>query len=474
MNKQNLLLEIGCEDLPSWAGISFAGQFKNAFCRSLAVKKLACREPEIFYTPRRLVVLAKDIPEKTEPETKEISGPRLSDLKDEEGNFLQPVLSFARAHGVAPEKLSVRDTNGKKTVFLLKKIEQVPAAAILENTVNEILSGIKIPKAMKWDESGFRFYRPVRWVLCLLGNKTLSLKIGNIKSSNCSYGHRLLGKGKIRVKDWKDYFDRVQKGFVILDTEVRKRFIAEQAVKKLNEDESVDTSLYGELANLVEYPALLRCKLPGDVFGLPEEVLKILIQKAEGLPVFKNGKLCSEFLVVTDGIENSVCTGNYERLIKTRIMDAAFFYKNDLSKSLEDLTEKTKKILFHPAWGSLYQRTERLCRISKQFAVSMGLDETAAGNLFRAAYLCKADTASEMVREFPELQSVMGKIYAEKRGENGTVCTAIADHLKPAFSGDSLPVSKEGTHLAVIDKTEYIAAFITAGAEIWGLKTLTD
>ncbi|MCL5674187.1 MAG: glycine--tRNA ligase subunit beta [Candidatus Omnitrophica bacterium] len=468
MDTKNLLIEIGCEDLPSWTGESFVHQFKNSFRTFIENRKLRFDDINVFWTPRRIVLFVKGIPEKTPAEKKEITGPRLNIIKDENGHYHPAIMKFAQAYNIQPENLMIKEAGDKKAVYFLKETAPVPVKNIIGEAVMEIIKNLNIPKSMKWDNSGLKFYRPVRWLFSLWDNEKISMHMGDVKSSCFTYGHRLISPGKIQVKHWKDYFDVIQKNFVIIDREVRKKFISALVKEKIQTEENVDETLFENLAELVEYPVLLRCKFPSDVPYIPDEIVKIIIEKAEGIPLYKNKILCREFLIVSDGIDNPDCIRNYEKLIRDRIMDAVFFYNNDLQKNPGTFIEITKKILFHPQWGSLYQRTERLCTIAKKISDILSLNESSSKNLCRAAELSKFDMASSVVREFPQLSGTMGKIYAKKWDENETVCQAIEDHLRPKFPGDSLPVSYEGSILAIIDRLEYVCTFISSNAEISG------
>jgi glycyl-tRNA synthetase beta chain len=468
MDTKNLLIEIGCEDLPSWTGESFACQFKNSFLSFIENKNLKVDDLNIFWTPRRILIFAKGITEKIPSEKKEVAGPRLNTVKDEKGQYHPAVIKFAQANNISLEKLKVKKIGDKEVVYFLKNIKSVYVKNIIGQAVIDIIKNLNIPRSMKWDDSELRFYRPIRWVLALWNDKKISMQIGNIKSSNFTFGHRLLSQGKIYISDWKDYFDAIQKNFVVIDKNIRKKFISGLVQEKIQPEENVDETLFENLSGIVEYPVIIRCKFPIDIPEIPDEILKIIIEKAEGIPLYKNEKLCSEFLIVSDGIDNADCIRNYERLIKDRIMDAVFFYNNDMHKNIDTFIEMTKNILFHPHWGSLYQRTERLVDISRKISILLNMDENISRNFYRAAQLSKFDMASSMAREYPQLSGTMGKIYSKKFGENDVVCQAIEDHLKPKFPGDSFPVTYEGSILAMADRIEYLCSFISLNTGISG------
>lgn len=468
MKTKNLLIEIGCEELPAWAGEHFTKRFRPLFIEHLAVRNLEADEIKIFFTPRRFVIFVKNLAIKVPSEEKEITGPRYEQAFDENGKPTSVASGFARAHNVPISSLRVKELADKKIIFVVKKTPTISSADVISEIVPAILRKIDIPRGMRWNESKDVFYRPVRWILAIFGDNKVNIEFGGITSSFYTYGHKLLYPAKIRISDWKDYFDKIQKAFVIIDTEIRIKFIIGLIEKLLNDFESFDKDIVNNLANLVEYPCVIRCKFPRIEYDLPKEVLSLLIKKAKGIPIFCDGNLKDEFFIVTDGNSGENVRENYENLLKTRILDAQFFYNSDTSIHFELMEKKLDRIVFHQKWGSFASKVERLKQISTEVSVIFGLSSDEKTVLFRSASLCKNDLTSEMVREFPELHGIMGAIYARNAGENENVCKVISQYKNPVYPGDPLPYNKCACILGIIDRLDFIVGFISAGTDLSG------
>ncbi|MCM8788566.1 MAG: glycine--tRNA ligase subunit beta, partial [Candidatus Omnitrophica bacterium] len=301
MKTDHLLIEIGCEDLPAWAGRHFIVRFKQIFLGELNVHKLVPRDIMLFFTHRRLVIFVKDLPPEVPAEYKEVIGPGYENAFDEKGQPTSAAIGFARAHGVTVSSLKVKDLNGKKVVYIVKKIPGSSTSSIISKIFPSVMRRIEIPRGMRWNDTNDVFYRPIRWILALYGSRKVDIEFGGIKSSDYTLGHRFLCSKKIRISDWKDYFGRIQKSFVILGEDLREKFILNLLDKNVEMGEHFETSVVRNLVNLIEYPAIIRCNFPAVDCTIPEEVLKVLIEKANGVPIFRDGRLEKQFFVVCDG-----------------------------------------------------------------------------------------------------------------------------------------------------------------------------
>lgn len=456
---KTFLLEIGCEDLPSWTGETFRAQFVPAFIAALEAKKLSCVSCDLFYTCRRITLCARGIPLSTPAETKKVSGPRIDPSLESSFRTLPQAVHFAKAHGVSPEKLFLEEAHGKKIVSLVKKVRSIPSVKLLPDIVFEAISSLEIPRAMRWDGSDFTFFRPVRWLLALWDSRLLPLSFGYVSSARWTFGHPFLSSGKLKVRGCEDYFNQIRKGSVILDPGERSGKIRDLCESLLNPEETVLEEAREAVVNLVEYPAAIRCDLPSDAKKIPSPVLEIVIANAKGIPLRKNGGLGDQFLIITDGCNTSLCRENYQRLIHTRILDAEFFYKTDLAKPFHSFEEKLGAILFHPKWGSVADRVLRLRTLASYFAKRFFSDSLLQDVLCRSAAICKHDLASEMVREFPVLHGTMGSLYATAAGEPPEVSLPLSGYMKPRSLGDSLPSDPVAIALGIIDRIEYLSAF---------------
>jgi len=468
MKKEHLLFEIGCEDLPAWVGDHFINRFMPIFLDELGKNRLVSREIMFFFTPRRLILLGKDIPVCTVEEEKEVTGPKYDVAFDSSGVPTPAAYGFAKAQGVSVSALKIKQTNEKRFVYISKKIPSISSIKIFSCIIPSMLRRLDIPRGMRWNESGEIFYRPVRWIFAIFGNERVPMEFGGVKSSQNTFGHRVLSPGRIRIYNWVDYFDKIEKAFVIPDEKIRYSFIIELIKKSLRENETFDSGIVENLSNLVEYPRVIRCKFPDLRYNLPEDILSVLVEKAKGIPIFCGKSIQKEFFVISDGNCSDTIGKNYENLLRTRILDAQFFYETDLSQSFYDFRNKLEKIVFHQRWGSLLDRVNRMKKISAIISDILGLGNDEKNILTRAAELSKYDMASEMVREFPDLQGIMGAIYAGVSGECQQVCKAISEHVRPRFSGDSLPESTFGVLLGIVDRIDYLCCFISAGVDVSG------
>lgn len=468
MDKKNLLIEIGCEELPAWTGEHFVQRFEPLLRELFKTNKMEVDKLMFFFTPRRLVIFVKNLPVQVPAEKKEIVGPGYEKAFDENGNPTAAALGFAKAHRVSVSSLKVKDLNGRKVVYVVKTVPPVSTLTIISNSIPVLLNKIDIPRGMRWNGSGCIFYRPVRWILAVFGEQTVRLEFAGLKSSCYTFGHRVLCSEKIRISNWKDYFDRIQKAFVILDGNIREKFILKLIEDSLEKSETFDRAPVRNIANLVEYPCVIRCRFPQIEYNLPDDVVKVLIKKANGIPIFDQGLLKKEFYVVTDGKSNEDVRTNYENLLKTRILDAQFFYDTDVSVPFDSMGENLKRIIFHQRWGSISDRVERLKKIAMDVSDFFGMDPHTKNILIRSAALCKNDLASEMVREFPELHGTMGAIYARLSGEDEEVCRVLSQYKYPVYPDDPVPDSEIACILGIIDRLDLIAGFIMAGIDVSG------
>ncbi len=468
MKTGNLLIEVGCEDLPSWAGEHFVNRFRPLFLNELKANKLEPGDIMFFFTPRRFVILVKNLPSETPAERKMVMGPKYENAFDEKGHPTAAALGFARAHNVQVSSLKIRDSNGKKVVCTEKIIPGVSSNSVVSEIFPSILRKIDIPRGMRWNESEDIFYRPVRWILAFFGKEIVNIEFGGAKSSRYTFGHRTLNPKRIKVLDWKDYFDKVQKAFVVLGEDLREKFIFGLLEKTIKKGEDFEKSAAKNLINLIEYPCIIRCKFPDIDCKLPEDVLRVLIEKAKGIPIFYDGHLKKEFFVVSDGNSNTIVQENYENLLKTRILDAQFFFDSDLAISFDDMGKRLSRIVFHQRWGSLAQKVDRLKSISNKIYDLLGLEPSRKHILVEAAHFCKFDLASEMVREFPELHGIMGAIYAGHAGKDESICRVIAQYKYPVYPDDPLPEDECAIVLGIIDRLDFICGFITAGGDVSG------
>lgn len=466
------ILEIGVEEIPSIYIDRALIDLKNIAIRDL--KKLNIEHDSVytFGTPRRLTVYIDNINLKQKDIHKKIKGPSIDIAFDKNGNPLNPAIKFAQANSVKLEELVIENTSRGDYLFVKKNIEGKKTEILLPNFCLGLINGLNFSKSMRWDDNSFRFIRPIRWLLALFDKNIIAFELETIKSNCISYGHRLLSPKPIKIDSVEDYFKIMKKCFIIIEPEKRKKMILKQITditKEISGKEYVDKILLDEVKNLVEYPRVLLGKFDKGYLKLPPEVLEaVMIKHQKYFPVYAtDGCLLPFFFVVINGnkikYKDNIIQGN-ERVLKARLEDAKFFYQEDQKvtdkaiKPLNNYLIKLKDVIFQKNLGSMYDKVERLVAIAGLIANKLQLNKHLSETLERSAQLSKSDLVSEMVKEFPELQGIMGKEYAILQGENREVADAIYEHYLPRFSDDKLPKTICGSILSISDKIDNITS----------------
>ncbi|MCK4537224.1 MAG: glycine--tRNA ligase subunit beta [Candidatus Krumholzibacteria bacterium] len=464
--KKELLIEIGCENLPSGYINGALRQLEGLFSGGLEAERIKYGSIYVSGTPNRLVVHIRDIDEKQEASEETIMGPPVSVAVDKDGNFTKAAEGFARREGVAAEDLKKITTDRGEYLAIVKKIRGKTAKAVLVDNVPEWISGIRFPKVMKWDDSSFRFARPVRWVLALYGGKVLPFRLGSVSSSSSTRVSPYF-EGFMKVNGIPEYFEILKKNRIILDHEERKRRVSKMAGKAAVEVGGLlvnDEALSGMVANLIESPVVMSGSFDPSFLELPREVIVTALKSHQRYFSIedKNGDLLPSFVAFADGARKNKLkiTRGYERVLQARLADARFYFMEDTSYPIEKMAAKLADIVWLEGLGTLRQKSERIERLSGWIHSTSGYSQgQLKENIARAAGLLKADLASEMVKdgkEFTLLQGYIGREYSRISGEPEEVSTAIYEHYFPKFSGDRLPEGDAGTVLSLADRFDTI------------------
>jgi glycyl-tRNA synthetase beta chain len=442
----DFLLEIGTEEIPHWMIPSALEQ--------LSKLDLFGAEVHVDATPRRLAVWAKHVPERTPDSEHVVKGPPLSSGdKAAEG--------FARKQG---SDISALRKAGNY-YLLVKKVEGRAVRDLLSESLPAAILGLQWPKAMYWTvapgqspgqtKTGVRFIRPIRWLVALLGDQVIPFEIAGVKSGNVTRGHRQLGSSSIPVTT-ANYQAELRKNGVILSSEERRKKIEAEAITL---GAKIDPELRETLTFITEFPSAIRGDFNPAYLDLPAEVLTTVMRhhqkyfSVEAAP----GKLAPHFVAVlntSDDAEGLVKHGN-ERVLKARFNDAKFFWDVDQHKKLADRVDDLAKVTFQAKLGSYKEKTDRVVALVKE----LGGDEDAQ----RAALLAKCDLTTDMVKEFTDLQGVVGGLYARAQGESEAVAQAIYDHYKPVSMEDSIPSTRAGQILALADKLDTLRGCFNVG-----------
>jgi len=471
MSNRDFLLEIGTEEIPARFLPDTLQQLKNLAAKLFAENRLFYEEIYTYATPRRLVLLVKDLEEQQRPKEEKKKGPSRKAAFDEQGNPTKAALGFANKMGFNVEDLSLETIDKGEYLVALERVEGRGAVEVLPELAPSLIKSLSFPKSMYWDETLIRFARPIRWLLCLYGGVTISFSLGNLAAGNTTRGHRLHDSGSITVNNVQEYFTSLEEAGVELDQERRASLIEEELYRAASGENMfprVDPGLLEEVTYLVEHPSGVLCSFSADYLNLPEEVLVTTLQGHQRYFPVENerAEIAPYFVTISNNKSAPVSNirhGN-EKVIRARLADARFFYEEDLRIPLKDYVPRLKNILFQEDLGSLYDKTERLQSLTEYILEKVQLlDETEKQGALRASYLAKADLATQMVDEFPELQGSIGREYALKSGESKAAAEALYEHYLPRFAGDELPETRAGAVVALSDKIDHVAGCFAVG-----------
>ena len=462
---EKLLFEIGTEDIP--ANFMHAALENLQLLAESKMKELRIpfTQVTVYGTPRRLAFIADGVAATQADSTVESKGPAIKIAFGTDGAPSKAAQGFARGQGVAVEDLEQRDGY----IYAVKHLAGQPVSGLLPAMLTDIIHALPFPKNMRWADYDFRFVRPIRWLVALLGSEVIPVEITDVHSGNKTRGHRFLSTGEVELKNAADYVQTLADNYVVVEQDKRKAMILEQ-VTELARNEGgeaeVIPDLLEEVTYLVEYPTALCGHFEEKYLSLPKEaVITPMREHQRYFPVMDaDGKLLAKFITVRNGGKEHLATvahGN-ERVLRARLSDAEFFFDEDRKTSLADKREKLKKVSFQEGLGNVFDKTNRLVNLAltlkKEVALNVEDEE-----LIRAAQLSKADLVTGMVTEFTELQGVMGREYALLDGEREDVALAIYEHYLPRFAGDVLPHSAMGCILSLADKVDNIAATFSRG-----------
>ncbi|MDI6785257.1 MAG: glycine--tRNA ligase subunit beta [bacterium] len=474
MKTKDLVLEIGTEETPTYAVPKLIKQLTKTTREILIRESLAFEKINVYGTPRRLVVFIKSLASKTYETSKEIIGPDIKLAFDKDGYPTPSALGFAKSHQVKIEELKTIETAKGSKIAISKNIPGKETSCLLPNILSEIITSLNPPKTMRWEAKDIKFIRPIRWVFCLWEEELINFSIGDISSNIITYGHRFGNSQGIKISKIDEYFKILLKNYVILDQEERKNQILSALRKKAQDLKATlveDYELLETVTYLTEYPVVYMGSFSREFIELPYEVLVTSLkehQKCFSLKD-KNDNLLSCFLVVSNAFSNkakeNIIHGN-ERVVSARLNDAQFFFNEDKKISLEKKVEKEKRIIWQDKLGTLWDKTQRIINLASFIANNIELE--VIEDVKRAAFLCKVDLCTEMVKEFPNLQGIMGYYYAQADGEKEEVSLAIKEHYLPRFANDTLPQSIIGIILSIADRLDTIVGCFSIGISYTG------
>jgi len=459
-----LLFEIGTEEIPAGFLFKAVGDMKDIIHKSLTEKRIPFAGIKCMATPRRLVLYIAEVAPKQEDQTIEKMGPAKKAAFDEKGNPTNAALGFAKGQGLEIADLETIVTEKGEYLGARKTIAGQPTVALLPEILTNFLAAIPFRKSMRWANYDLRFPRPIHWLLALYDGNVVPLKIEDIASGNTSCGHRFMSPEPFVVSNFADYLNKSRKNYVIVDPAERKKLILEEAQRAAAEiggkifytEDLLDTVSF-----IVEYPVIVRGSFDQNYLKIPKEVLTTtMISHQKYFPIVNDeGKLLPYFIAVSNTKPRDIAVvakGN-ERVLWARLADASFFFEEDKKVPLESRVESLKKVVFHTLLGTSYQKVLRFRKLAAKIAQKV--KPAVKKNVERAALLAKADLESLMVGEFSELQGIMGREYALLAGEKPEIANAIYEHYLPIVAGGDLPQTDEGAIVGIADKIDTIAGF---------------
>ena len=457
------LLEVGCEELPYKFIPSAIQQLKTGFENFLNSNKVVFEKVDVYATPRRLAVIVSGLEKQSKDEEKIVKGPIKKVAYDENGNLARAGEGFCKKNGISPEDLYIEnDYIHAKIVIKGKSIVE-----LLKDNVPAIVLKLQGSHFMRWAENEVKFSRPIRWIVSILDNEEVKIKIIDRESSNVTRGHRFAEEKEAVITSPDDYIEILRKHNVIVNQDERKQLIIERAKEeaaKLGAEPYYTDDLLEEVTFITEYPVPAVCEFSTEYLKLPEElVVTVMAVHQRYFALYKDGKLINKFITMTNylgqNFEN-VAAGNV-RVIKARLDDAVFFFNEDTKKPLADYVEDIKGITFQKGMGSMYDKAQRLVKLSK---LMVGNNPTVE----RTALLAKADLATKLVFEFTELQGFIGADYARVSGEPENVCEGIKEHYFPLNADGEIAKTLEGQIVGIADKMDNICAVFAEGKKPTG------
>ncbi|HJW72735.1 MAG TPA: glycine--tRNA ligase subunit beta [Geothrix sp.] len=472
---KTFLLELHCEEIPARFLKPLTDEFGTAFSGWLGAQGLGSAELEIFFSPRKLAWRGAGLPVSQPDQTETQVGPPQRMCVDEAGNPTIQGVKFAEKWGVDFAAVRFEQPAGKKEPCAVVTLTRQgrPTVALLQEALPGLIGGLHVPKAMRWGKSDFEFVRPIRNILCLFGEEIVPITVDGVTATNTTWGHRLFHRQQtepVKIATPEVYESAMEAAGVVVSLAVRRERIARQLETLASEVGGrvvADAELLDTLAEIVEFPKIVRGDFPADFLELPKEVLVASLREHQKSFCIENaeGTLLPFFLTAAnrpDDPAGFVKAGN-EWVLKARLYDARFFFAEDRKHPLLDRLEKLKPLTFQRDLGTYYEKTERVMALGKALASRLSNDSAHIDRAVEAARLAKCDLRTLMVGEFPELQGVMGGEYLKREGAHEEIWQAVKEHYRPVGAEDAIPGTPMGCLLSLCDKLDTVAGCFAVG-----------
>lgn len=454
MSAQDFLVELGTEELPPKSLRLLRDAFAAGMRDGLEKAGLSFGDIQAGASPRRLAIVVENLAAQQPDRTQHVDGPPLKAAFDAAGNPTPAALGFAKKNGV---EITAVDRSGEK-LRITKNIQGQKTTLLLPAIVQDALDKLPIAKRMRWGAHRAEFVRPTQWLVMLFGSEVIDCEILGQRAGKQSRGHRFHHPEPVPITEPKHYAAALKKARVVVDFDERRQWIKSQVealAEKAGGTAIMPDALLDEVAGLVEWPVALACTFEKRFLAVPQEALISTMQDNQKYfcLVDKQQRLLPVFITIAN-IESSnptlIVAGN-EKVVRPRLTDAEFFYKQDLKVPLAERNKRLETVVFQAKLGSLHDKAQRVSLLAKIIAQRIGGNVEWAQ---QAGLLCKADLACELVSEFPELQGIAGRYYATAEHMPAEVAAALAEQYLPRFAGDQLPQTKTGAAVALADKLD--------------------
>jgi glycyl-tRNA synthetase len=465
----DFLLEIGTEELPPGDLDTALKQLDSGIQKLLEDQRLPHEEIRVLGTPRRLVISITNLAPAQEEQILTEKGPPVERAYDDSGNPTKAAEGFARSKGLRVDQLQKQEVDGGHYVVAEVRTPGRPSHEVLADELPGLIGSLRFNMSMRWNQSGVAFSRPVRWILALHGDYCPDFRFADVESGRITRLLRFGDPETNEIKTTDEYWEVLEKSEIIIDQAQRKSVIQadiERLAKEVKGSVAEDTALLDEVVNLVEQPTVLLGSFDTSYLELPRAVLVSVMKKHQRyFPVEDGEKLLPYFIAVRNGGDEHldvVRQGN-EHVIRARFADAAYFVERDSEFKLEEFVPRLSTLTFEKSLGSMLDKVNRITGLVDSIATQLTLDTSARATAERAAALCKADLATQMVVEMTSLQGEVGKIYALNSGESPDVAEAIFEHYLPRYAGDDLPGTKPGLAVGIADRVDTLIGLFAAG-----------
>ncbi len=469
MQKSKLVVELGVEEIPASMLEDATRQFAKIISEALKAERLSTEKCTTWFTPRRIIVGFDDIPVRQEDLLETITGPPKGVAYNDDGSPSKAAMAFAKKNGISLSKISIVPTPKGEYLSLTRKVRGERTHKILERLIPESIAKIQFPKTMHWTSDHFHFARPLRWIVALFGDRIVRFRLADIVSSRYTRGHRFLGKSKIAVSSLESLQDLLRDNFVIVDPEERFNQIRSALIKEAEACGGClleDLELLKTVVNLNEAPSVVRGSFDPRFLSLPKEILITAMREHQKyFSILQDTEqLLPAFLAVVNvpSDPGQIIRTGHERVLRARLADASFFWDTDRKTPLREREETLKNVLFQEKLGSYYEKGERVLALLPNITQAIGRPDLLA-DLETAGHIFKCDLITEMVKEFSDLQGIVGGLYARDEGYPLPVWQAVYEQYLPKSTVGPSPSSETGAILALADRLDSVCGCFCVG-----------